>query len=153
MVAVLTLSVAPVSFAYDYPRAFWDANSKYVTSYNSRDYNGVIKYGEEILNLIGNLPDTTEKRDIMISRHDAVGEAYAKLGNYDKSAEHYKAILNYATETDPTYSETVRGAVARATQYESRLQVYVDNGQETYYGARNENKKKSVSWQFVVERL
>lgn len=145
VVLALILNTASVVFAYNYPNGFWDVNTKYIEALNANDYANIIKYGEATVSLMANAPGGQEKTDIMISRYDAVGNAYAKTGRYNDSAKAYKMILNYATEDDARYGGTVRGAKARVLQYETRVQTYIDGGEYTYFGAKNE-KENGVLW-------
>ena len=38
-------------FAYEYPKTFWSVNDKYVKALETKDYNKIIEYGNQIINL------------------------------------------------------------------------------------------------------
>ncbi len=138
VLAVVILTSGINALAYQFPNGFWDVNTKYVDALNAKDYQNIIKYGEAVIDVMKNAPEGSEKKDIMISRLDAIGDAYANLGRYNDSAKAYKMLCNYATEEDPQFGGTVKGAKARALQFETVVETYVDGGGNTYYGARNE---------------
>lgn len=126
------------AFAITYPQAFWGANTNYVNALGVKDYPNIIRYGEEIVNLMKTLPDSPEKRDIIVTRLNEVGAAYAELGQYEKSAVAYGELLKYGDTPDNKYDDYTKGAKARVLQYTSRAQMYIDGGNETYYGEKNE---------------
>lgn len=136
---LLALALLPTTvLAYNYPAGFWDINTKYIEASSAKDYYNIIKYGEQTVSIVKNTPDAPEKRDIIITRLNEIGAAYAELGEYEKAAAAYMDLCNYADINDTTYGEYVRGAEARVLQYETSAIMYADGGSAANYGARNE---------------
>lgn len=127
-------------FAYNYPQSFWGMNENYSRALANNDYNGIIQYGNQIITLMKNEPDCEEKTDVLITRYNAVANAYAKLGSYDKSAEVYRELYNYGQPYIDKYYEYIKGAEVRIPQYSSEITMYTDKGESTWYRAVNEKK-------------
>ena len=79
-------------FAYSYPSSFWNVNSKYITAIESNNYADIIEYGNQIINLMKNCADGPEKRDILVTRYNQIGLAYAALGDYENSAKTFDTL-------------------------------------------------------------
>ena len=124
--------------AYQYPNGFWSLNSGYVTACESNDYANIIKYGVAELELISKTADCYEKRELMISRYKEVGLAYAALGDYTNAADIFGELYEYTKDRDEYY-DYCRDAKGRAAQYQPEMKLYTDNGDYTYYGAKNEH--------------
>jgi len=126
-------------FGYTYPSAFWSINNKYAQALDTQNHYGIIEYGNQIINLISKTQDSTEKRDILVTRYNEVGKAYAAIGEYDKAAETFQALYDYASPYSEFY-EYYKLAKAKALQYKSTISLYTDKGVSTYYGAVNEKE-------------
>ena len=138
-VITFLLPVAAV-YGYDYPNGFWDIEPKYEKALNSNNYSDIIKYGTQIIRLMENKPDSDEKRKIMVSRYDEVGKSYAALKEYDSAADIYRAYNKYVSACGDEYAGRIRYTREKAKQYTSEIKMYTDNGEPTYYGAKNEKK-------------
>lgn len=144
---LITVSGADV-FAYSYPSGFWSANTKYANALSAKDYNGIIQYGTQVINVMKNAVDGYEKRDVTATRYVEVANAYAALGEYDNAASIYKTLHEYAkqyiglysTDGEDRFYEYTKSSKEKALQYESVISVYTDGGQSPYYGAANEKK-------------
>ena len=128
------------SYAYDLPNGFWGLNAKYETAINADDNAGIVRYGNEIIALIRNTGESNEKRDILITRYDAVGKAYAAMGDYDNAAACFKALYACGSANSDKYYDYLVSAKARAAQYSSEIKLFTDGGTSPYYGAKNENQ-------------
>lgn len=137
LLCTITL-ISNTAFAISYPQAFWGANTNYVNALEGKDYPNIIKYGEEIVKIMKTLPDSPEKIDILVTRLNEIGSSYSELGQYEKSAQAYSELLQYAGGNDSQYGEYIKGAKARVMQYKSRAQMYISGGSKTYYGGKNE---------------
>ena len=69
-------------YAYNYPSSFCSINSKYEAAVNSNDYANIIAYGNQIITLMQNSADGPEKQNILVTRYNQIGLAYAALGDY-----------------------------------------------------------------------
>ncbi|MBR5517712.1 MAG: hypothetical protein IKV86_01635 [Clostridia bacterium] len=125
--------------AYQYPNGFWSLNSGYVTACENNDYKNIIKYGVAEIELVSKTADCYEKRELMVSRYKSVGLAYAALGDYTNAADIFGKLYEYTKNIDEYYNYA-RDAKARMTQYQPEMHLYTDNGDYTYYGAKNEHK-------------
>jgi len=128
-----------VEAAYKYPSGFWNINGKYEQALNQKNYSDVIKYGKQIIKMFEGVADSSEKRNILVTRYNEVGNAYAVLGDYETSAEFYRKLYDYAGEYEGFYDYT-RGAKAKADQYTPVISLYTDKGEFTYYGGKNEKE-------------
>lgn len=128
------------AFAYDYPNDFWTVNSAYEAALNSNNYSDIIRYGNEIIDIMKSAADGREKRDITVIRYNEIAKAYAALGNYSESAGAYNRLYNYASRYGDEYYDYKKAAKAYALQYTPRITMYTDNGVQTYYRAKNEKQ-------------
>lgn len=138
-VALCMLLSAVPALAYDYPNAFWAANAGYEAAVSAKDYAGIINYGNQVISVMQSAADGAEKQNILITRYNELGYAYAALGDYDGSADAFSALVSLA-EGDAQYAEYVKGAKARILQYKSRISLYTDGGTPVYFGAKNEKQ-------------
>lgn len=136
---VLISNIIPKIYAYDYPSSFWSANSKYDAALNSNNHFDIIRYGEQIINLMASAADGKEKQDIMVTRYKQVGLAYAAISDYDNAARIFSDLYNYSSKYEQHW-EYAKTAKSRLNQYTSAIAMYTDNGTSTYYGAKNEKK-------------
>jgi len=126
--------------AYNYPKTFWNVNDKYVAAIESKNYDKIIEYGNQIINIMKNAADGSEKRNIMVTRYNQIGLAYKELGRYDESAATFQKLYDYAIQYGDEFYDYIKGSKARVLQYTSTAQLYVDGGKSTYYGAKNEKE-------------
>ena len=127
-------------FAYNYPTNFWTINTKYESAINSSDYNKIIEYGNQIINLMQSAVDGPEKRNILVTRYNQVGLCYAALKDYDNAARVFKTLHEYSSQFGDEFYDYVKSSKARMLQYTSEIKMYTSGGQSTYYGATNEKK-------------
>lgn len=126
--------------ASDMPDAFWDVNTKYAKALETNDNPNIIKYGNELISIAGNMEDTQQKYDILVTRYNAVGKAYAALGDYDSSAKVFKELYKCGLENSDKYYDYIVSAKARVDQYTSDIRMYTEGGISPYYGAKNEKQ-------------
>ena len=127
-------------FAYEYPKTFWSVNDKYVKALETKDYNKIIEYGNQIINLMSSAADGSEKKNIIVTRYNQIGLAYKELGRYDESAATFQKLYNYAIQYGDEFYDYIKASKARVLQYTSTAQMYIDGGTSTYYGAKNEKE-------------
>lgn len=126
------------AFAYNYPNSFWKINEKYEAALGAKAHYDIIKYGEQIINLMSGAPAGHEKDNTMRSRYRRVGESYVTLGDYDNAARIFGALEQYAYSCGEY--DDARSAKARMRQYTSDIKLYTDGGTSPYYGAKNEKR-------------
>jgi len=134
---IITFNIVHNVSAYDYPSSFWDINSKYEAAVKSQNYSDIIKYGEQIIALMSSTAEDEKKRNIIVPRYREIGNSYAALGNYERSAKIFEKLYNYASPY-PEYWEYAKSAKSKILQYTSDIRMYTDGGVSTYYGAKNE---------------
>ncbi|MBE7038498.1 MAG: hypothetical protein E7404_06335 [Ruminococcaceae bacterium] len=130
---MLTFSV----YAYKFPNSFWKINDAYQAALDSGDDWKIVHFGEETTALIRNEPENEQTLNVLASRYEQVAKSYAKLGEFDKSAQAYKNFIPYGEKLG--WSDSVKIANASILQYESDVKIYTDNGNEVFYGAKNEH--------------
>ena len=138
--AAMIVSVIPARSEYELPHAFWAMNDKYEAAVKSNNYSDTIIYGNQIIDLMMGEPDTSDKRNILVSRYNEVGKAYASMGEYDKSAEVFKTFYNYVSPLGSEYYDYIKVSKAKLEQYETQMDIYTDGGTPVYYGAKNEKR-------------
>lgn len=138
IVLSVLLSAVP-ALGYTYPNAFWAANAGYEAAVSAKDYAGIINYGNQVIAVMQSAADGPEKQNVLITRYNELGYAYAALGDYDSSADAFSALVSLA-EGNAQYAEYVKGAKARILQYQSRISLYTDGGTPVYYSAKNEKQ-------------
>lgn len=137
-VIMLTTYIPVYSASYDFPQSFWDVNKKYQTAKDSNDYNNIIWYGKQSIDICLGMADGTTKREVLASRYDDMGNAYYELGDYDSSAEIYRTLYEYESTLGYEYAERAKIAYIKSQQYPSEMAVYTDSGDFTDYNAKNE---------------
>ncbi|MBQ3427337.1 MAG: hypothetical protein IJH37_09365 [Clostridia bacterium] len=115
-------------------------NTKYEAALKADDNPSIIKYGNELIALMRNVEDSDEKRDILVTRYNAVGKAYAAMGDYDNSAVTFKALYDCGSANSYKYYDYLVSAKARTAQYASDIRMYTEGGKSPYYGAKNERQ-------------
>ena len=137
--------------AYNYPSSFWSINSKYETAINSNDYTNIIAYGNQTINLMQNSADGPEKRDILVTRYNQIGLAYASLGDYENSAKTFDTLYNYSKNYGDAYYDYVKSAKARKEQYASSVSLYTDGGTKARISVLGDGKEeKTADEEFLI---
>lgn len=134
---VLILSVFNV-YAYEFPKSFWKINDAYQAAVDSGDDWGIIQFGEETISLMQNEEENDQTINVLASRYEAIAKSYANVGEFDKSANAYRNFIPYGEKVG--WADSVKIAKASIPQYESNVKIYTDNGNEVFYGAKNEHK-------------
>lgn len=124
---------------YEFPREFWPVNKKYEEALKEGNLTEIIEAGRQEIEIMKSEPDCPEKKNILASRYNEVGTAYAKLGDYDNSAEMFRELYDFAKNED-VYYDSAKVAKAKALQYASEIEMYTDGGNSLYYGAVDEKK-------------
>lgn len=142
MLALITLftGTAAIAASSDFPHAFWALDAKYQSARNANDYNNMIWYGKQEIDMCMSMTDGDSKRNVLASRYDEVGNAYIALGDYEGAAQIYSTLYDYEKNLGADYAERAKIAHIKAQQYASDMAIYTDSGQYTYYGAKNEKK-------------
>ncbi|MBQ2670108.1 MAG: hypothetical protein IJG06_05060, partial [Clostridia bacterium] len=135
---ILTAYLPAYSASSDFPHSFWAVDDKYQAAKNAGDYNNVIWYGKQSIDICLSMSDGNTKREVLTSRYDEIGNAYYELGDYDSSAEIYRTLYEYESTLGPEYAERAKIAYIKSTQYPSEMSVYTDSGDFTDYNAKNE---------------
>ncbi|MBQ9600059.1 MAG: hypothetical protein IJR33_09690 [Clostridia bacterium] len=135
---ILTAYLPAYSASSDFPHSFWAVDDKYQAAKNAGDYNNVIWYGKQSIDICLSMSDGNTKREVLTSRYDEIGNAYYELGDYDSSAEIYRTLYEYENTLGPEYAERAKIAYIKSTQYPSEMSVYTDSGDFTDYKAKNE---------------
>lgn len=134
-IMTLLLYVVPV-FSYEYPSQVWQWDDLYRQALEAGDDQGIITYGLEIIKIMESAAEGPERNNMLTTRCNAVGEAYARQGKFDESAEMYR---KYQLYEDPVSGrDGMKVAQAKELQYTSQLRVFTDDGGGVYYGAKNE---------------
>lgn len=128
------------AYAAVFPNEFWGVNSKYEEAVNAKDYNSIIKYGNQVIGIVKKLPDSEEKRSTLITRYNEVGLAYAAISEYNSAGLIFEELYNYTSQFGDDYYDYKKGANERALQYKSQIRLYTDGGDSVYYGAKNEKQ-------------
>ena len=140
LICIIMLTPGLTALAYNYPSSFWSVNTKYENALNSKDYNGIIEYGNQIINIMKSAPDGHEKRDILATRYKQIGLSYAALEDYDNAAKTFNTLYDYASQYGDEFYDYAKSAKARADQYTSEIKLYTSGGKAPYYGAVNEKR-------------
>lgn len=139
-IIVLLFSFCYPVYAYEFPHSFWAMNDNYMAAVNSQNNSNIIKYGNQIIDLMSSQPDSQEKRNVLVSRYNEVGRAYAATGDYENAAKIFKTFYDYIAPLGSEYYDYKKSAKARYEQYTTRMDIYTDNGASPYYGAKNEKR-------------
>ncbi len=141
MITLLIFCMLPCSlgvYAFEFPHEFWKPAQSYSDAYNSKDHNGIIKYGKQLLEIIKNSPNCAEKREVLASKNREVALSYSALGDAENAYYHYKQLYDIVLQYPDELGRYYELAKAGVEAYKSELELYVDGGQALYYGAKNE---------------
>ena len=133
-----SMAVTASASEYKYPNAIWKPHDGYVAAMESSDHKNVIKYGNEVMNILKSQPENSQVISNFGSRTLGVAEAHESLGEYPQSAEMFKNYVKYAKLLG--HEDGVKVSEAKIKQYESEVRVFTDTGTPTYFGAVNEPK-------------
>lgn len=139
-IVILLFSICAPVFAYEFPYSFWAMNDNYTAAINSGNNTNIIKYGNQIIELMSSQPDCREKRNVLASRYNDVGKAYAAMGDYENAARIFKSFYEYVSPLGLEFYDYKVSSKARYEQYTTRMDMYTDNGSSPYYGAKNEKR-------------
>ena len=140
LLCVLIMVISSMnSFAFEYPQNFWKVNQSYETALENNNHSDIIKYGNELIEMLKNLEDSHQKRQLIVIRYKNVGLSYAKLGDYDNAYNVFEELYNYTIGKEELYDYN-KTAYDRMKQYKTTVTLYTDGGQSTYYGAKNEKE-------------
>lgn len=133
---IVLLWAAP-AFSAELPSAYWPLNEQYGAAINQKDRNGVIYYGNQIIDLISREPETEQTWNILASRLYAVGEAYEYIKDYKNAARCFSSYIPYGEACG--WTDGVKIAQAKAAEFEPTIDLYTKTNQtQCYFGAKNE---------------
>ena len=136
-ITLLCLCVPSIASAYKFPNAYWKIHDKYEAAVNSNDYNGIITYGKQAIDMmLGEPQSESSVISLIADRAQRVANAYATLGMYNESAQMFEFFLPYAEKMD--WKDSVIIANANIPHYKTKIQLYTDGGTSPYYGSKNE---------------
>ena len=134
---LLCMCFSNVASAYKFPNAYWKIHDKYENAVKSNDYNSIITYGRQAIDMMLGEPQTEgDVISLIADRAQRVANAYATLGLYDESARMFEFFIPYAEKMD--WKDSVIIAKANIPHYRTKMQLYTDGGGSSYYGAKNE---------------
>lgn len=137
-IAMLFLAL-PVS-AYTFPRAYWKLQTPYNNALDSGDYENIIYYGKQIIDLFeGDTAD--EATDNLATCNYEVANAYEALGDYESAAYYYE-------QARPFY--VMKGWDDGVTIIDSKVSLYKSSADlelyrsyysyQSYFGEINEKQ-------------
>lgn len=135
--AVMCILSGTTVQAYEFPHSFWAPNEAYVSAKNNGDAAGIIKYGNQVTDIIRSEPFNEQTADVMGSRLYDIGNAYEHLGEYDTAARCFDEYIKYGEYRG--WDDGVKIAKAKTLQFTSALELYTPSSTaQKYYGAVNE---------------
>ncbi|RAP45080.1 MAG: hypothetical protein BZ136_08425, partial [Methanosphaera sp. rholeuAM74] len=106
---------------------------------NSGDHYAVIDNCRRIIKYMENEPLTDTVNEVISSRYQAMALAYEALGDYKSSAKAYNEMIPYLeSNTSKNMYDLIKEAKEKVLQYTPEVKAYVDQGDITYFGAKNE---------------
>ena len=137
--AAMGTQLLPVTAgAYDWPQEFWEPNSAYTAALESKDNQGIITFGNQVLEVLSGRLGDSEVAGAYASCNYEVGFAYERMGDYINAAKHFAACIPYAKQV-PEWGDMVKISENMVLQMTPRLEVYtLQEGQGKIYGAKNE---------------
>lgn len=135
-----SMFLSATAFASELPKSFWGINTKYANALDNSDYNGIITYGTQTVELLRNEEKNEQVCNIMASRLEQIGLAYERYGDYTASAQAYSEYLGYAEKMG--WYDGVKIGRAKLLQFTPELRLYTPTQQtQVYFGAKNEPEK------------
>jgi len=140
IVFVMTIGVTSAG-AYEFPKNFWDLAEKFNAAQESENYEEVIEYGSEIVEMMLSEPDCEKVRATLCGRAWDVGKAYVELGDFEESLEYFNIVVDTLKDNPYEFNDYWYDTALRAVQdYTTEFTLYTDRGTSPYYGAVNEKK-------------
>lgn len=135
--AAVCIFAATTAQAYEFPNSFWAPNSAYGQAQSSGDTAGIIKYGNQIIDIMRSQPRNEQTEDVLGSRLYVVANAYEQLGEYENAAKLFKEYITYGESRG--WTDGVKIAKDKVLQFTPSLELYMtSNSAQKYYGAINE---------------
>ena len=139
LTSIMIFSAFPQTVgAYKFPQAFWAINDAYIAAVESGNDTGIIEYGNKAVELMEKEPLNDNTLNVLGSRLNAIGGAYARIYDYAKSADAFEKYIPYGQKLG--WDDGVKIAQAKVLQYRPQLRVFTDGNPSTYYGAKHEPK-------------
>lgn len=138
LAAVLAVPmVLQQAFAAELPSRFWGLNDSYAAAKNSGDDDGIIYYGEAVVELLSAEEQTAQVKEILASRYYDIADAYDRRGDFPTAGYYYSQYIPYGELMG--WTDGVKIAKAKAEQYAPSVQAYTKAVQpQKYFGSRNE---------------
>ncbi len=137
LILIMIFSLMPqVAFAYKFPQAFWAINDAYVSAVETGNDAGIIEHGNKAVELMEKEPLNDNTLNVLGSRLNAIGEAYARTCDYAKSAQAFEKYIPYGQKLG--WDDGVKIAQAKVLQYRPQIRIFTDGIPSVYYGAKNE---------------
>lgn len=138
------------AFAVDeLPSSFWPINNAYVSAKERGDDDGIIRYGEQSIELLTRYTETNQIREILASRYYDVADAYDRRNDFVTAAYYYEKYIPYGEYMG--WTDGVIIARSKISQYTLVVKNYTEtNVPQVYYGAKNE-PEMGVLYGEVVE--
>ena len=139
LVLAFSLFAIPVS-AYTFPRAYWKLQTPYNTAVESKDYENIINYGRQIIDLFaGQTAD--EATDNLATCNYEVANAYEALGDYETAARYYEAARPYYVAKGWDDGVTIIDSKVSLYKSSAELELYRSYySYQSYFGAVNEKQ-------------
>lgn len=132
LIACLPLSAA----AYEFPHSFWAMSDGFTAAKAANDISGIIKYGNQIIDLMQTQPVNDITTGILATKYNEVAEAYAEIGDFEKSADIFEKYVPYGEIMG--WDDGIKIANAKILQYRSQIRLFTDSDSSVYYGAKHE---------------
>lgn len=132
--------------AYEFPNSFWAPNSAYGEAQKSGDTAGIIKYGNQVIDIMRSQPRNEQTEDVLGSRLYVVGNAYEQIGEYENAAKLFNEYITYGEARG--WTDGVKIAKDKVLQFTPSLEFYTpSNSSQKYYSAINEPKFGTLTGQ------
>lgn len=125
-------------FGYEFPQSFWEPAKKYEEALNAKDTINIIKYGEELLNIMKFEPDCPEKRQVLASKFKEIALAYIELDRREDAYNYFKLLQSLVNEYPRELESWKTIADNGVDSVKCQIDMYTDKGSTIYYGAKNE---------------
>lgn len=130
------LSASVVS-ADELPHAFWAINDNYDAAVKAGNNSDIVKYAQQTIDVISQIPQSDQKSDILGSRsYEAAFSSYY-LKDYKSALKYFSYYIPFGENRG--WADGVKISKDFVTQLTPRLDVYKQTDTEqVYFGARNE---------------
>ncbi len=137
-------------WAADLPSAFWKLNDNYSRAKSTGDDDGIIYYGEQVVELLSKQPVTNQIKEILASRYYDIADAYDRRDDFSTAAYYYEKYIPYGEFMN--WIDGVKIAKDKVRQYTPTMQIFTDAVQsQRYYGAIHEPEMGVLYGQVVEE--